>query len=73
MEITKESVSFGNEECFDYLFSNHYRLWVEVVDALADHAQDCYSSKYSSEESEDDDAYLENGIDFQDGLILFLK
>jgi len=73
MNITKEYVSFENRECFDYLYSNHYKLWVEVVDALSDHAQDCYSSKYSSVELEDNNAYLENGIDFQDGLILFLK
>lgn len=62
MQHTKTRISFTAEEVFDALYHRNYHLWCEVVDFVADHAQQCFERKIQG--AEEVESPVDHGINF---------
>ena len=63
MRIDYHSVHFTTEEAFQLLHNQDLKLWEQVIDLLADAADDLYSRTPGAKLH---DSVIENGIEFDE-------
>jgi len=70
VRVKEDGVHIPLHAAFEFLHQRNRLLWENVVDAFIDMAQVMYLEHCGTDASDDDNHYLEGGIEFEDGMVI---